>query len=178
MISQIDLVDVSTCKKAKLGRRVVQLFIDFFLVFIVSFSLYAFVCQPIVNALPITAKNNQTLQEKSEEVTSIIEETHLQKRGENGRLVPLKTGAQNYVKSLVKTSCLTLGIDYYQLGIETGKLAAKILKGEATAEETAFISASKAELYVNKAAAAKVNLTLDEDYIKDAAETFDEIVVE
>ena len=115
MISQIDLVDVSTCKKAKLGRRVVQLFIDFFLVFIVSFSLYAFVCQPIVNALPITAKNNQTLQEKSEEVTSIIEETHLQKRGENGRLVPLKTGAQNYVKSLVKTSCLTLGIDYYQL---------------------------------------------------------------
>ena len=115
MISQIDLVDVSTCKKAKLGRRVVQLFIDFFLVFIVSFSLYAFICQPIVNALPITAKNNQTLQEKSEEVTSIIEETHLQKRGENGRLVPLKTGAQNYVKSLVKTSCFTLGIDYYQL---------------------------------------------------------------
>lgn len=79
----------------------------------------------------------------------------------------------------VKSGCVaSMGIDYYQLGIETGKLAAKILKGEATAEETAFISASKAELYVNKAAAAKVNLTLDEDYIKDAAETFDEIVVE
>lgn len=79
----------------------------------------------------------------------------------------------------VKSGCVaSMGIDYYQLGIETGKLAAKILKGEATAEETAFISASKAELYVNKAAAAKVNLTLDEEYIKDAAETFDEIVVE
>lgn len=79
----------------------------------------------------------------------------------------------------VKAGCVAaMGIDYYQLGIETGKLAAKILKGEATAEETAFITASKAELYVNTAAAEKINMTLDEDYIKDAAQKFDEIVVE
>lgn len=79
----------------------------------------------------------------------------------------------------VKSGCVaSMGIDYYQLGIETGKIAAKILKGEATAEETAYITASAAELYVNTAAADKIGMTLDEAYIKDAAETFDEITVE
>ena len=57
-------------------------------------------------------------------------------------------------------------------------MAAKILKGGSKAEETPYITASKAELYVNTAAADKVGLKLDEDYIKDAAETFDEITVE
>ena len=45
-----------------------------------------------------------------------------------------------------------MGIDYYQLGIKT-------------------------ELYVNTAAADKIGMTLDADYIKDAAETFDKIEV-
>ena len=34
-----------------------------------------------------------------------------------------------------------MGIDYYQLGIETGKMAAKILKGEEKASETPYITA-------------------------------------
>ncbi|MGI6205247.1 MAG: ABC transporter substrate-binding protein [Anaerovoracaceae bacterium] len=76
----------------------------------------------------------------------------------------------------VKNGCVaSMGIDYTALGEETGKMAAKILKGEATAQDTEYISASKALLYVNTAAAEKVNLTLDQDYIKDAAETFDTI---
>ncbi|MCI7323384.1 MAG: ABC transporter substrate-binding protein [Lachnospiraceae bacterium] len=79
----------------------------------------------------------------------------------------------------VKAGCVaSMGIDYYQLGIETGELAAKILKGEATATETPFISASKAELYVNNAAAEKIGMKLDENYVKDAAQTFDEITVD
>ena len=79
----------------------------------------------------------------------------------------------------VKAGCVaSMGIDYYQLGIETGQLAAKILKGEATASETPFISASQAELFVNKAAAEKIDMMLDEDYIANAAETFEEITVE
>ena len=78
----------------------------------------------------------------------------------------------------VKSGCVaSMGIDYYQLGIETGKMAAKILKGEEKASDTPFITASKAELYVNTAAADKVGMTLDADYIKDAAETFDKIEV-
>ena len=79
----------------------------------------------------------------------------------------------------VKAGCVaSMGIDYYQLGIETGAMAAKILKGEATAKDTPFISASKAELYVNTAAAEKIGLKLDENYVKDAAQTFDEITVD
>lgn len=78
----------------------------------------------------------------------------------------------------VKAGCVaSMGIDYYQLGIETGELAAKILKGEATAQDTNFITASKAELYVNTAAADKIGMKLDDAYIKDAAQTFDTIEV-
>ena len=78
----------------------------------------------------------------------------------------------------VKSGCVaSMGIDYYQLGIETGKMAAKILKGEEKASDTPFITASKAEFYVNTAAADKIGMTLDADYIKDAAETFDKIEV-
>ena len=79
----------------------------------------------------------------------------------------------------VKYGCVaSMGIDYFQLGVETGAMAAKILKGEATAQDTNFITASKAELYVNTAAADKIGMKLDDSYVKDAAQTFDEIVVE
>ena len=79
----------------------------------------------------------------------------------------------------LKSGCVaSMGIDYFQLGVETGAMAAKILKGEATAQDTNFITASKAELYVNTAAADKIGMKLDDSYVKDAAQTFDEIVVE
>ncbi len=79
----------------------------------------------------------------------------------------------------VKSGCVaSMGIDYYKLGVETGEMAAKILKGETTAKDTKYITASAAELYVNTAAADKIGLTLDEDYTKDAAEVFDQIEVE
>ena len=38
-------------------------------------------------------------------------------------------------------------------------MAAKILKGEEKASDTPFITASKAELYVNTAAADKIGMT-------------------
>lgn len=79
----------------------------------------------------------------------------------------------------VKSGCVaSMGIDYYQLGIETGKMAAKILKGEEKTSDTPYITASKAQLYVNTAAADKIGMKLDADYIKDAAEKFDEIDVQ
>lgn len=74
----------------------------------------------------------------------------------------------------VKNGCVaSMGIDYFQLGKETGLMAAKILKGEATAQDTPYISASAAELYVNTAAAKKIGMTLDDSYVSTAAETFD-----
>lgn len=76
----------------------------------------------------------------------------------------------------VKAGCVaSMGIDYVELGKETGIMAAKILKGETTAEDTPFISASKANLYVNTAAAEKIGMPLDEVYVSSAVETFDTI---
>ncbi len=79
----------------------------------------------------------------------------------------------------VKSGCVaSMGIEYVELGRQTGAMAAKILKGEATASKMPFISATKAELYVNTAAAGQIGMELDKSYIKDAAETFREVSAE
>ncbi len=79
----------------------------------------------------------------------------------------------------VKSGCVaSMGIEYVELGRQTGVMAAKILKGEAKAAETPFITATEAELYVNTAAAEQIGMELDEGYIKDAAETFTEVAAE
>lgn len=79
----------------------------------------------------------------------------------------------------VKNGCVSsMGIDYFELGKQTGALAAKLLKGEGKAIETPFITAEEAELYVNRAAAEKIGMKLDDAYVKDAAASFDEIRVE
>lgn len=76
----------------------------------------------------------------------------------------------------VKNGCVaSMGIDYFQLGKETGLMAAKILEGKASAQDTPYISASAAELYVNTAAAEKIGMTLDDSYVSTAAEKFDTI---
>ena len=79
----------------------------------------------------------------------------------------------------VKSGCVaSMGIDYVELGKVTGQMAAGILKGETKASDMKFAAAEAAELYVNTAAADKIGMKLDEAYISDAVETFDEIVVE
>lgn len=79
----------------------------------------------------------------------------------------------------VKSGCVaSMGIEYVELGRQTGVMAAKILKGETKAEETPFITATEAELYVNTAAAEQIGMELDQNYIKDAAETFTELAAE
>ena len=79
----------------------------------------------------------------------------------------------------VKAGCVAaMGIDYFELGKNTGAMAAKILKGEATAKDTEYIKTADSALYVNTEAADKIGMELDKDYIADAAETFTEITVE
>lgn len=79
----------------------------------------------------------------------------------------------------VKVGCVAaMGIDYYELGKKTGEMAAKILKGEATAKDLEYIKTADSALYVNTAAAEKIGMTLDADYISGAAETFTEIEAE
>ena len=79
----------------------------------------------------------------------------------------------------VKAGCVaSMGLEYFELGKQTGHMAAKVLKGEAKASEMNYEVITEPSLYVNTAAAAKVNLTLDDDFVASAYEKFDEITVE
>lgn len=79
----------------------------------------------------------------------------------------------------VKAGCVaSMGLEYYELGKQTGRMAAKVLKGEAKADSMNFEVISEPSLYVNFAAADKVNLDLPEGYADRAYQSFDEIVVE
>ncbi|MFF0825351.1 ABC transporter substrate binding protein [Brevibacillus sp. NPDC003359] len=55
----------------------------------------------------------------------------------------------------------TYGIDYYQIGKQTGDMAARILKGHSVADTPVEIS-KQADLYINETAAAKFGLTISE----------------
>ena len=50
----------------------------------------------------------------------------------------------------VKAGCVaSMGLEYIELGKQTGKMAAKVLKGEAKASELNFEVISEPSLYVN-----------------------------
>ena len=79
----------------------------------------------------------------------------------------------------VKAGCVaSMGLEYYELGKQTGKMAAKVLKGEAKASDMKFEIISEPSLYVNFAAAEKISLVLPANYATDAYQSFDAIVVE
>lgn len=79
----------------------------------------------------------------------------------------------------VKNGCVaSMGLEYYELGKQTGTMAAKVLKGEAKASELDYEVITEASLYVNTAAADKAGLVLDEEFVNGAYEKFDEIIVE
>lgn len=62
------------------------------------------------------------------------------------------------------------GLDYVQLGIQTGKMAAQILTGEATCEDLPYETIENYGLYVNSNALAAMGLTLPEDVAQNAEE--------
>lgn len=79
----------------------------------------------------------------------------------------------------VKAGCVaSMGLEYYELGKQTGKMAAKVLKGEAKASDMNYEVISEPSLYVNTAAAEKIGLELPANYATDAYELFEEIIVE
>lgn len=79
----------------------------------------------------------------------------------------------------VKAGCVaSMGLEYFELGKQTGRMAAKVLKGEAKASDMKFEVISEPSLYVNTAAAEKINLALDSAFVDSAYEKFEEIIVE
>lgn len=76
----------------------------------------------------------------------------------------------------VKIGCLAAeGIDYIQLGKQTGKIAAQILKGEKKASEIPYEIISEPGFYVNTKAAENLGIEVPSDLADSAVESFDTI---
>lgn len=73
--------------------------------------------------------------------------------------------------SCVRAGALaTIGIDYSVLGFQTGKMAAKILRGEAEPATMPIEGQSQYSIAVNKATAAKFKITLPQSLLERADE--------
>ncbi|SCP98084.1 ABC transporter substrate-binding protein [Anaerobium acetethylicum] len=79
----------------------------------------------------------------------------------------------------VKIGCLASeGLDYYKLGMRTGKMAAAVLKGEKKAGEMPYEIIEESSLYFNSKVMENLGLEVSEDVIGRAAEKFTEISAE
>ena len=67
-----------------------------------------------------------------------------------------------------KGGIVTYGIDYERLGYQTGEMAVKVLKGEAKPATMPVETQKDLSVYVNKAAAERMGVTIPEDVLKGA----------
>ncbi len=74
--------------------------------------------------------------------------------------------------SVVRGAIAAIGINYYDLGLQTGRMVARILKGEKPGD-IASETSDKLELFVNPGAAQKQGVTLDEEFIKSATKVIE-----
>ena len=76
----------------------------------------------------------------------------------------------------VKIGCLAaMGLDYIELGKQTGLMAAQVLKGEAKASELKYEILKEAAFYGNTKVAENLGVTLPDSLTGEAAEMFDTI---
>ncbi len=76
----------------------------------------------------------------------------------------------------VKIGCLAaVGLDYVKLGEQTGRMAAKVLKGEKKASEINFEVIREAAFYGNNKVAGDLGITIPAELADTAAGLFDEI---
>ena len=76
----------------------------------------------------------------------------------------------------VKIGCLAAeGIDYIALGKQTGKMAAQVLKGEKKASEMNFELITEPGFYVNNKVAENLGITVPQELMDTAVESFNEI---
>lgn len=76
----------------------------------------------------------------------------------------------------VKVGCLASeGLEYIELGKQTGRMAAKVLKGQAKASELNFEIIEGASFYGNNEVAKNLGITFPEELTGSATEMFDSI---
>ena len=72
----------------------------------------------------------------------------------------------------MKLGCVAgAGLDYVQLGIQTGEMAAKILRGETTCAELPYEIIEQYELYINSQALSTLQITVPEEVLSAATDT-------
>ncbi len=97
-------------------------------------------------------------------------------------LILSKAGAKNIPVfgseiEQVKIGCLAaMGLDYVDLGKQTGHMAARILKGEAKASEMNFEIIEEAAFYGNEKVAENLGITFPDSLNDTAKELFTEII--
>lgn len=76
----------------------------------------------------------------------------------------------------VKMGCLAAeGLDYVELGRQTGRMAAQVLKGEKKASELDRELIEGSSLYINTKAAGALGIEIPQELSEEAAEVFDTI---
>lgn len=76
----------------------------------------------------------------------------------------------------VKIGCLAAqGLDYVELGRQTGKMAAQVLKGEKKASELPYETIEDASLYINEKTAENLGIEIPSELKDSAVESFAEI---
>ncbi|MDD3185599.1 MAG: ABC transporter substrate-binding protein [Anaerostipes sp.] len=76
----------------------------------------------------------------------------------------------------VKIGCIgCVGIDFVKLGKQTGKMAAKVLKGEKEAKDIKFETFNDGDVYVNQKVADDLGIKVPNDVTKSAKDTFTKI---
>lgn len=76
----------------------------------------------------------------------------------------------------VKIGCLASeGIEYVELGKQTGRMAAKVLKGEAKASDMPYEKIETSSLYLNRKVAEDLGITFSKELTERAIENFDTV---
>lgn len=73
--------------------------------------------------------------------------------------IPVICGESNAVSN---GGLASLGVDYYQIGYQTGEMAVKLLKGEAKISELAIGHQEKIDVFYNSKSAEKIGISLPE----------------
>lgn len=84
--------------------------------------------------------------------------------------IPVIAGEGESVKN---GALVTYGIDYYELGRQTGEMAVKVLKGEAKPAEMPVETQKNLQLFVNKKAAERFGVTIPQKMLDEADEVIE-----
>lgn len=72
--------------------------------------------------------------------------------------------------SVARGCIATIGISYYDLGYQTGEMAVRILKGEASPESMPVETQTELAVYLNTGAAERMGVTIPDDLLAEADE--------